>query len=111
MDENSSVWYRKIYLLPVLSVLHTYELTEEFKMEGNLIDEIDRLLQTYIKVPNFHFVKTNVKVVVKATYEPGTNLCSIIQDITTKYKLLIDVGVTSSDVITMSLREGIEWTL
>lgn len=104
------MWANLMYLLPVATVLSQYELPEEFKMEGDLLTELDRLLRFVGCSEKFKIEKSRLKCRVDATYPKGTSVWTIFDGIMRRYHLNVFITSQKDDRVTISLKEGAAWS-
>lgn len=107
-DQN--LWANLMYLLPVATLLSQYELPEEFKMEGDLLTELDRLLRFVGCSEKFKIEKSRLKCRVDATYPKGTSVWTIFDGIMCRYHLNVFITSQKDDRVTISLKEGAAWS-
>lgn len=103
------MWANLMYLIPVASVLSQYKLSEEFKMEGDLLEELDRLLKTVHCTTKLKLEKTKIKCQISATYPKGTSVWTIFDGIMQRYHLNVIITSQNNDSVAISLKEGPAW--
>lgn len=103
------MWANLMYMIPVASVLSQYQLTEEFKMEGDLLEELDRLLKVVHCNTKLRIEKTNLKCRIDATYPEGTSVWTVFDTIMQRYHLNVIITSLKDDSVAISLKEGSAW--
>lgn len=105
------MWSNLMYVLPIAEFLMKYETSKEIKMEGDLMEELSKLIDDYVSVPNFKFIKSSVKATINTTYPESTSIWKILDDILHRYHLIPIIGTESGGIVTLSLEEGAAWRL
>lgn len=103
------MWANLMYLIPVASVLSQYKLSEEFKMEGDLLKELDRLLKSVNCTTKLRIEKTKLRCRIDTTYPKGTSVWTIFDGIMQRYHLNVIITSQKDDSIVISLKEGPAW--
>lgn len=104
------MWANLMYLIPVAAILSQYKLDEEFKMEGDLLNELDRLLEKVHCTTKLKIEKTRLKCRINATYPKGTSVWTILDGIMQRYHLNVIITSQKDDSVVISLKEGSAWS-
>lgn len=103
------MWANQICLIPIAAMLSTYTFDEEVKMEGDLIEELDRVINSKMHLPNLKLGKTDVKAKINMTYPAGSTLWIIVCSIIERYHLIPELSAENSKVVVLTLKEGSAW--
>lgn len=105
------MWSEQIYILPIAAFLMEYDLAEDIKMEGELMNELDILLQNNVPSSNFKFLKSSIKAKINTAYPSGTNIWTIVNEIRHRYHLIPIIKTEENGIVTLSFEEGAAWRL
>lgn len=103
------MWVHALYTIPVAMVLSKITLTEDIKMEGDLITELNHLLKVSNVEDRLRLGKTKVKATINAEYPAGSNVWTILNEIITRYHLTTFVTTEENNVVVLTLEEGASW--
>lgn len=103
------MWANLIHVLPAATILSAYETKEEFKMEGNLLSELDRLFTLTVDIEKLKLKKNGPKCTINTIYPAGSNLWTIVDGILVRYQLIPIIETDKNGCITLGLKEGSAW--
>lgn len=104
------MWSQLIYLMPIASFMSMIELKEDETLNGDLYEELDKMIRKYIDHDRFVLrADKGFEAHVDLTFQKGMTLWHVMSTILHRYRLAPELGATENGAVTLTLKEGSAW--
>lgn len=104
------MWGYLQYVFPVASILSQFIVKDDIHLNGELYEELSRLICDYVPPTSFVLIPNpKLSVNVNAKFPAGTSLWSVLDILLQRFHLQSEIGTTREGAVTLFLREGLAW--